>query len=182
MINDMLDLARMENSRGMQQQTQLRLTDIIEETVAFMQPKAKERGVTLALELPPNMPLVLAHPRSMEEVFTNLISNAIKYSPNGGTVSVSAIPCGEYLEVRVSDTGIGIAPEEIPKIFDKFYRVKHPQTRQVIGTGLGLSIVKEIIAAHRGSVDVESESGIGTTFKVLLPGISGGKLNDYGKE
>lgn len=181
MINDMLDVARIESARGMQQQTELGLADIIEETVTLMQAKARERGVSLEMELP-ELPLVQAHARSMEEVFTNLISNAINYSPDGGTVTVSAIPQGEYLEVRVSDTGVGIAPEEIPKIFDKFYRVKHPQTRQVIGTGLGLSIVKGIIEAHRGSVEVESEPGIGTTFRVLLPAVSGGKLADYGQK
>ena len=75
-------------------------------------------------------------------------------------------------------TDEGIAPEEIPKIFDKFYRVKHPETRQVIGTGLGLSIVKGIIEAHRGSVEVESKPGAGTTFKVLLPTVSGSLVSE----
>ena len=84
--------------------------------------------------------------------------------------------------MRVSDTGVGIAAEEVPKIFDKFYRVKHPQTRQVIGTGLGLSIVKGVIEAHRGSVEVESKPGVGTTFRVLLPATSEGKIADYGHE
>jgi len=82
----------------------------------------------------------------------------------------------------VSDTGVGIEPEEISKIFDKFYRVKHPRTRQIIGTGLGLAIVKGIIEAHRGSVEVESEPSIGTTFRVFLPAVSGGKLTDYGQK
>ncbi len=109
----------------------------------------------------------------MEEVFNNLISNAINYSPDGGRVTVTAISHGDYLEVRVSDTGVGIAPEEIPKIFDKFYRSKHPKTRQVIGTGLGLAIVKGVVEAHRGSVRVESELGVGTTFRVLLPETGG---------
>ena len=181
MINDMLDVARIESTRGVQQQTELQLASIIEETVTFMQAKAREQGVSLELELQ-ELPLVQAHARSMEEVFTNLISNAINYSPNGGTVTVTAIPHGEYLEVRVSDTGVGIELEEIPKIFDKFYRVKHPQTRQVIGTGLGLAIVKVIIEAHRGSVEVESNPGIGTTFRVLFPAVSGGKLADYGQK
>jgi signal transduction histidine kinase len=107
----------------------------------------------------------------MEEVFNNLISNAINYSPDGGRVTVTAISHGDYLEVRVSDTGVGIAPEEVPKIFDKFYRSKHPKTRQVIGTGLGLAIVKGVVEAHRGSVRIESELGVGTTFRVLLPGL-----------
>jgi len=182
MINDLLDVARIESGHGVQQQVVLNLADILGETVALLESKAEERGLSLELELPPELPLVQADARSMEEVFTNLISNGINYTPDGGTVTVSAILHGEYLEFRVSDTGVGIAPEEIPKIFDKFYRVKHPETRQVIGTGLGLSIVKGIIEAHRGSVEVESKPGVGTTFRVLLPTISGGKLADYGQE
>jgi signal transduction histidine kinase len=182
MINDLLDVARIESGHGVQQQVVLNLADILRETVALMESKAGERGLLLELELPAELPLVQADARSMEEVFTNLISNGINYTPDGGKVTVAAIPYGEYIEFRVSDTGVGIAPEEIPKIFDKFYRVKHPETRQVIGTGLGLSIVKGIIDAHRGSVEVESKAGVGTTFKVLLPTISGGKLADYGQE
>ena len=182
MINDLLDVARIESGHGVQQQVVLNLADILGETVALLESKAEERGLSLELNLPPELPLVQADARSMEEVFTNLISNAINYTPDGGTVTVSAISHGEYLELRVSDTGVGIAPEEIPKIFDKFYRVKHPETRQVIGTGLGLSIVKGIIEAHRGSVEVESKPGVGTTFRVLLPTISEGKLADYGQE
>ena len=138
--------------------------------------KAAEQGITLKLELGPELPMIHADSRSMEEVLTNLLSNAINYSPDGGTVTVSAVSHGEYLEIRVSDTGIGIARDEIPKIFDKFYRVKHPETRKVIGTGLGLSLVKGIIEAHRGSVEVESEPGVGTTFRVLLPTISESSL------
>ena len=97
------------------------------------------------------------------------MSNAINYSPDGGEVAVSALSHGEYVEIRVSDQGIGIDPDEIPKIFDKFYRVKDPKARQIIGTGLGLAIVKGIIDAHRGTVEVESRLGEGSTFRVLLP-------------
>ncbi len=73
------------------------------------------------------------------------------------------------MEIRVEDTGVGISPEELPKIFDKFYRVKHPKTRQVIGTGLGLAIVKGIVDAHHGTIDVESVVDKGTTFRILFP-------------
>jgi two-component system phosphate regulon sensor histidine kinase PhoR len=79
---------------------------------------------------------------------------------------------GEYMEIKVQDTGVGIPPGEVPKIFDKFYRVKHPKTRQVSGTGLGLSIVKRIVDAHHGTIDVESEPDKGTTFRILFPIIS----------
>ena len=109
----------------------------------------------------------------MEEVFTNLVSNAVNYSPDGGDVRIAALSHGDYVEVLVSDNGIGIEPGEISKIFDKFYRVKHAKTRQVIGTGLGLSLVKGLIEAHRGSVEVESQVGVGSTFRVFLPIASG---------
>ena len=172
MIKDLLDVATIESGHGVQQQVPINLAHILEQTVSLMKAKAESQGLSLELELPSDLPVVQADERSIEEVFTNLVSNAINYSPAGGTVSVSAVSHEEYLEVRVSDTGVGIPAEEIPKIFDKFYRVKHPETRQVIGTGLGLSLVKVIVEAHRGSVEVESEPGVGTTFRVLLPTIS----------
>jgi signal transduction histidine kinase len=174
LINDLLDVAKIESGHGVQEQVPLGLEEILRQTVELMRTKAKNQGISLALEVEPGTPMIQADPRSMEEVFTNFLNNAINYSPNGGTVTVSAFSHGEYLEVRVSDTGVGIVPEELPKIFDKFYRVKHPETRKVIGTGLGLAIVRGIIEAHRGSVEVESEPGRGTTFRVLLPALPRG--------
>jgi two-component system, OmpR family, phosphate regulon sensor histidine kinase PhoR len=171
LINDLLDVAKIESGHGFQQQVPLSLDDVLEQNIALIRSRAENQNVTLRLELPPELPLIQADPRSMEEVFSNLISNAINYSPEGGEVRVSVISHGDYLAVLVSDTGIGIEPEEISKIFDKFYRVKHPKTRQVIGTGLGLAIVKGIVESHRGSIEVESQPGVGTTFRVLLPTI-----------
>jgi two-component system, OmpR family, phosphate regulon sensor histidine kinase PhoR len=136
--------------------------------------KAEAQKVGLQLEVPGDFPLIRADRRSMEEIFTNLVSNAINYSPDGGHVKITGISHGDYVELLVRDTGIGIEPEEIPKIFEKFYRVKNPQTRQVIGTGLGLSLVKGLIEAHRGSVTVESKVGAGSTFRVLLPTVASG--------
>ena len=106
---------------------------------------------------------------NMEQVFINLISNAINYTPQGGRVEVRATTEGDHLCVEVSDTGIGIPEEDLPRIFDKFYRVKSDQTRHITGTGLGLSIVKGIVEAHFGSVRVRSRVGKGSTFTVLLP-------------
>jgi two-component system phosphate regulon sensor histidine kinase PhoR len=105
----------------------------------------------------------------MEEIFNNLISNAINYSPEGGKVNVSASGKGEYIEIKVEDTGVGIPPEELPKIFEKFYRIRHPKTRAVMGTGLGLAIVKGAVEAHHGAIDVESVVDKGTTFRILFP-------------
>jgi signal transduction histidine kinase len=105
----------------------------------------------------------------MEEIFTNLISNAIKYTPEQGRVWIALGEEKGFVKASVSDTGIGIEENDLPRIFDKFYRVKTTQTRQIVGTGLGLSIVKSIVAAHFGSISVESKVQVGTTFTVLLP-------------
>jgi signal transduction histidine kinase len=169
LINDLLDVAKMEAGHRQLEQVPLPLGEMLGEVVELLRPKAQDQKVLLQLALPGDLPLVLADRRSMEEVFTNLVSNAINYSPDGGEVTVAAVSHNDYVEVLVSDTGIGIEAEEIPKIFDKFYRVKHPRARQVIGTGLGLAIVKGIIEAHRGSIKVESTVGVGTTFRVFLP-------------
>ncbi len=171
LINDLLDVAKIESGHAFQQQIPLQLGEVVEQTVALLRPRAESHRVLLEVALPPELPLIHADPRCMEELLTNLISNAIHYSPDGGKVRVAALSHGDYLEVLVQDGGVGIEAEELPKIFDKFYRVKHPKTRQVIGTGLGLAIVKGIVESHRGSIEVESEPGVGTTFRVLLPAV-----------
>jgi two-component system phosphate regulon sensor histidine kinase PhoR len=168
LINDLLDVARLEAGRLVQRQVPTDLVKIIEETVALMEPRAKEQRISLTYSCEKLRP-VLADPKNIEEILSNLLSNAVNYSPDGGEVKVSARRSGDFVEMKVSDTGVGIPAEEIPKVFEKFYRVKHPKTRQVTGTGLGLSIVKGIVEAYRGFIDVESVVDKGTTFRILLP-------------
>jgi two-component system phosphate regulon sensor histidine kinase PhoR len=146
----------------------LDIEQIIKDTLALIKARADEKSINLAYRCE-NLRPVHGDPKSIEEVFSNLVTNAINYSPESGNVDVTAQGLGEYMEIKVKDTGVGIDPEELPKIFDKFYRVKHPKTRQVMGTGLGLAIVKGIIDAHRGTIDVESIPDKGTTFRILLP-------------
>lgn len=171
LINSLLDVAKMEAGKYIQHQVPTDIGSIIKETVALMEPRSKERGITLTHSVKKLKP-VQADPKSIEEIFNNLISNAINYSPDGGNVTVIAEGQGEYLEIRVSDTGVGIPPEELPKIFDKFYRVKQPKTREIMGTGLGLSIVKGVVDALHGTIDVDSVVNKGTTFRILLPVIT----------
>jgi signal transduction histidine kinase len=168
LINDLLDIAKLEAGKFVQHQVPTDIGNIIEEIVALMEPRAQEQSIVLN-HSSENLKPVQADPKRIEEIFNNLISNAINYSPEGGQVTISAKGLGEYMEIRVEDTGVGITKEELPKIFDKFYRVKNPKTRQVIGTGLGLAIVKGVVDAHQGSIQVESVPDVGTTFKVLLP-------------
>jgi two-component system phosphate regulon sensor histidine kinase PhoR len=181
LINDLLDVAKMEAGYGQLEQVPLSLREILSELVELLRERAAGQKVTLTLAVPEGLPLIQADRRSMEEVFGNLVSNAINYSPDGGEVRIAAVSHGDYLEVAVQDQGIGIEAEEISKIFDKFYRVKSPKTRQVIGTGLGLALVKGLIEAHRGSVEVASEVGAGTTFRVKLPTAGAAKGVDAGE-
>ena len=172
LINDLLDVARLEAGRLAQKRTAINLSELIEDIVLLMQPRAREQGIVITHSCE-NMKPVVADPKNIEEVLNNLLTNAINYSPEGGKVTVTARGEGQFVEIKVSDTGVGIAAEELPKIFDKFYRVKHPKTRQVTGTGLGLSIVKGIVETYRGSIHVESVQDQGTTFTVLLPAVHG---------
>lgn len=166
--NNLLDLSRIEAGLIVQDKEQVQLMDILENLVGFMQTRAEEKNISLSLKKA-NLPLINADGKSMEEVFGNLITNAIIYTPEGGKVSVRAKVKGDFLEIGVSDTGYGIAPEEIPRIFERFYRVKTERTRTTIGTGLGLPIVKSIVEAHNGTIKVESKEGAGSTFYVRLP-------------
>jgi two-component system phosphate regulon sensor histidine kinase PhoR len=168
LINDLLDVARIEAGKMVQHRVPTDMGQIIGEAVALMEPRAQEQGIKLTHSCQELKP-VLAEPKNMEEIINNLVSNAINYSPEGGWVTIVAQGLGEYMEIRVEDTGVGISPEELPKIFDKFYRVKHPKTRKVMGTGLGLAIVKGVVEAHHGTIEVESVVDKGTTFRVLLP-------------
>jgi len=171
LINDLLEVAKIEAGKMVQHRVPTDMGQIIEETVELMEPRAQEQRIDLTHSCQGLKP-VLADPKNMEEVISNLVSNAINYSPEGGRVSIIAHGLAGYMEIKVEDTGVGISAEELPKIFDKFYRVKHPKTRQVMGTGLGLAIVKGIIEAHHGTIDVESVIDQGTTFRVLLPMIT----------
>jgi signal transduction histidine kinase len=168
LINDLLDIAKIEAGQHVQHQIPIDISQIIEDTVQLMEPKATEQNITINYSCK-NMQPIQADPQSIEEIFNNLITNAINYSLDSGRVAVTAECLGEYMEINVADTGVGIPPEELPKIFDKFYRVKHPKTRQVMGTGLGLAIVKGVVEAHHGTIDVESVPDRGTTFRILLP-------------
>jgi len=168
LINDLLDVAKIEAGKYVQHQVPTDIGRIIEDMVGLMKERAKKQGISLAYSCRDLKP-VQADPKNMEEIFNNLISNAINYSPGGGKVTVTAEGKGEYMEIKVEDAGVGISPEELPKIFDKFYRVKHPETREVTGTGLGLAIVRGVVEAHNGTIDVESVPDKGTTFRILLP-------------
>jgi two-component system, OmpR family, phosphate regulon sensor histidine kinase PhoR len=166
---ELLDIARIESGLISQEKEQVDVAEVLKDQVGFHCARAEARKLSLGLGQISNLTPVLANRRNMEEVLSNLITNAINYTPEGGQIRVSAGMDGDYLRVSVADTGVGIPKQEQEKIFAPFYRVKDEKTRFVVGTGLGLSIIKSIVEAHNGWIRVESEPGRGSAFHVYMP-------------
>ena len=172
LINDLLDISKIEAGMVVQYKEPLRVEELLQKVHELMLPEAEAKRLKLNLQVEPPPQLVKGDRNNLEGVFTNLVNNAIKYTPEGGEITIRVTGEGENVKVEVSDTGIGISKGDLPRIFDRFYRVKSERTRQIVGTGLGLSIVKHIVEAHLGKISVESDEGAGSTFTVVLPAVS----------
>ena len=174
LVNDLLDLSRIESGRMELKFEKLSLDSIIADSIESVMPTAFEKGIALDIELPKDLSSIKADREKLTPVIINLLNNAIKFTPKGGgKISIKARELNGQVEVRVSDTGIGIPPEDRAKIFDKFYQVDSTLTREAGGTGLGLAICKGIIEAHNGKIWAESELGKGSTFIFTLEKWSG---------
>ncbi|MBP8625626.1 MAG: response regulator [Syntrophorhabdaceae bacterium] len=169
LINDLLQFSKLEAKSAVRKKELLDISGIIINTVELLKGQGESKDLTFEIDVPDTLPLIEADRAEMEQLFTNLISNAIKYNVKNGKVKVSAKANKHFLNITVADTGIGIEADCLPHIFDEFYRVSCPETRYTTGTGLGLSIVKKIVESHFGRIDVESIPGKGTTFTVSLP-------------
>jgi PAS domain S-box-containing protein len=170
LIGDLLDLSRIEEGVICTEPQPVKIDQLLEGIVQFLQAKAESKDQTLSLETPANaLPPVLADPLALESIFGNLITNAINYTPEGGEITVRMDMAGINLRVKVADNGFGIEEKHLDNIFKRFYRVKNEKTRFITGTGLGLPIVKELVTSLNGFIDVESISGKGSSFTVLLP-------------
>ncbi|MGB7947152.1 MAG: ATP-binding protein [Candidatus Binatia bacterium] len=146
--------------------------------------RAAKKGVTLTYSLPPKSPLIFGDYDRLQQLFINLVDNAIKYTPSGGSVTITATqapsstPAGTAIEIAVTDTGAGIAEKDLPRLTERFYRVDKARSRELGGTGLGLAIVKHIVQAHEGELKIESILNKGTTIRVLLPAVAAEKNPD----
>jgi len=167
--SELLNMAAREAGLIAMERIECDMTEIIKDQVDFQKPKAHEKKIQLKLDPLPDLPPVFANKQNMEEVLSNLITNAINYTPEKGEISVSARLGKNHLIINISDTGFGIEAEDLDRIFDRFYRVKNDKTRYIIGTGLGLPIVKSIVEAHDGMIQVESKPDHGSTFVVYIP-------------
>jgi PAS domain S-box-containing protein len=168
LINDVLDLSKIESGRLELQREFFALPDALEETVSSLRPRAEQKKINIETAAPAGLEIYADRLR-FKQILYNLLSNAVKFTPQAGRVSVGVITTETFIEVTVSDTGIGIAPSEHESVFDKFYQVGHRQAGGQEGTGLGLAITRHLVGEHGGSVQLESEPGKGSRFTFTIP-------------
>jgi two-component system phosphate regulon sensor histidine kinase PhoR len=167
MINELLELSRIESGRVPLNLASTRPIDILNPAYERLSLQAERAGLSLNLECPADLPPVLADGTRIQQVLVNLLHNAIKFTSAGGQVTVSATQQGQTIHFAVADTGIGIDADDLPRIFERFYKVD--RSRATRGTGLGLAIARHLVEAHNGRIWVESEVGQGSTFYFTLP-------------
>ena len=168
-VDDLLDLSRIESGGWRPAARSIDVAGLVSDVYVALQPAAAAKGLALVADIAPDAARINADPTAFRQIVTNLVENAIRYTPAGSvTLSTRCSDGGTWLEVR--DTGIGIAPEHLPRIFERFYRVDAGRSREQGGTGLGLAIVRHLADAHGGRVEATSAIGKGTTVSVLFPG------------
>jgi signal transduction histidine kinase len=168
LIDDLLDLTKIESGIKLELQP-VSIDAIITDCVDSLRPTVQNKAMTVINEVTDSIPQVVGDRGRLRQILINLIGNAVKYTPPEGWVKISAEARGEFLRVAIQDNGLGISPEDQIHVFDRFYRVRRPETDSIEGTGLGLAIVKSLVDAHEGQIGVESRLGEGSTFFVTLP-------------
>ncbi|MBU5431183.1 ATP-binding protein [Intestinimonas sp. MSJ-38] len=168
-VKDLLTLSQLDYGKMDMEMSPIPVKLIVQNIASAMLIEARGQGLTLETKLEEPLPLILADRNRMEQVIANIVSNAIKYNRPGGTVTLSAFSQEDKVVIKVQDTGIGIPQEDIPRLFERFYRVDKARSRERGGTGLGLAIAKEIVEQHQGTIGVESQLDAGTTVTITLP-------------
>ncbi len=168
LINNLLDIARIESGRLPMERRNIPADELFSSVEELVHPQLEAKHLQLAVDLD-GVKEVVGDPQHLNRVFVNLLSNAVKYTPEGGSIRISLKRDGKSIVIAVSDTGCGISSEDLPKLFQEFYRANDPINQQVRGTGLGLALAKRIVEAHRGQISVTSEKGKGSVFTVTFP-------------
>ena len=171
LVNDLLDISRIEAGKMDLVLESLDLANVVERELESLKAQAEERGIAIVVDIEEGTPRVRADPHRLGQIIDNLVSNAIKYSPGRSTVKITANPIGNNVLVKVIDCGIGIAPEERSKVFQRFYRSQSGEVRSTWGTGLGLAITRHLVEMHGGKIWVESEKGQGSTFSFSIAAV-----------
>jgi signal transduction histidine kinase/CheY-like chemotaxis protein/HAMP domain-containing protein len=168
LVNDLLDVARIEADRVEIDRRPIDVGEAVREVVELMGPRFAAKGQRLGVYVAPTLPLAMADSARVRQIVANLLTNAHLYTGEGGRIHIGVEPERAWIQIVVSDSGIGMTPEESTRVFERFYRAADG-ARSATGTGLGLSIVKSLVELHEGQIEVESEPGRGTTFRILLP-------------
>ncbi|WP_066366565.1 ATP-binding protein [Neobacillus fumarioli] len=169
LVNELLDLARMEAGHIQLSMEEVNLESFINRIIYKFQGMAKDNEISLSAELENAIPAISLDPDRIEQVLTNLIDNAMRHTPKGGTILITVTLDQKGITIKVKDSGSGIPEEDLPFVFERFYKADKARTRGKSGTGLGLAIAKNIIEAHNGTISVQSKYGQGTTFAFWLP-------------
>jgi signal transduction histidine kinase len=169
LINDILDLSKVEAGRMELTLGEFDLPSAIGNALTLVKERAGSHRIRLASDIDPRLGTVRADERKLKQILLNLLSNAVKFTPEGGAVNVSARHVAHGLEIAVSDTGVGIAPEDREAVFEEFRQVGKDYTRKAEGTGLGLALTRKFVELHGGHIRLESEVGKGSTFTVFIP-------------
>lgn len=169
LISDLLSLSRVEAKQGQIRKAALNLDKLIINTVSILSPQASEKNQILNVDIKIPLPIISADEDMIGQLLINLVDNAIKYTADGGQIDIRAERWNDSVKIAVSDTGIGIPRDSIPRLFERFYRIDKARSREMGGTGLGLAIVKHILEVHSGRIEVDSIVGQGSTFTVYLP-------------
>lgn len=170
LINDLFELSKLESGQIQLQLEPISLNDLLSDVLESTQAQANRRGITLHADFSPNLPDVQAEFVKIQRVVYNLVQNAVRHTPAGGSITLATQASPVGVEVRISDTGDGISPDDLPHIFDQFFRGEKSRNRETGGAGLGLAIAKRIIEAHHGRIWANSRPGEGATFSFFLPG------------
>jgi Signal transduction histidine kinase len=168
LVNDLLQLELTDLRENTVSEPSRELSLVVEDVRKVFAWLATEKGIQIKLEVEPNL-FVKMDESDLVKVVRNLMENALRYTPNGGSVSVSAVSDRSDVVIKFTDTGIGISPSDLPKVFDRFWRADKARSRSAGGNGLGLSITKAIVTQFNGTVEVESKVDIGSIFTVRLP-------------
>jgi two-component system phosphate regulon sensor histidine kinase PhoR len=169
LVSDLLELSRLDAGERPLSAASVSLEMVARQAIEAMEPLAAGKRVSIQLRIPPDL-TARADRKALEQVLLNLLDNAIKYTPEGGTVELSGERVGDRAHLSVRDTGLGIEARHLPRLFERFYRVDRGRSREMGGTGLGLSIVRHLVHGMEGEVRVASQLGVGSTFTVVLPG------------
>ncbi|MFA5795004.1 MAG: ATP-binding protein [Candidatus Brocadiia bacterium] len=169
LVGDLLELSRLESRQGIARIRPIKPAKVIDDVVDYFRPAIEKKQHTVIRNIQADCPEIPVDPDMLAKAVGNLLDNAVKYTPDNGRIGIKADFDGSVLRIEVSDNGIGIPADDLPRIFERFYRVDKSRSREMGGTGLGLAIVKHIVQLHHGTVSVRSQSGQGSVFTIILP-------------